>query len=122
MPDGAPGDTAVSHTTIAYEGSELGEVRLYGDVDGDLAPYLRVTIERGSGGGGTWQPEAGPPVFEGTLAELPDDWTSGLTDGRAWEPGERHGYRISVTLLGGPEAQGRTAVATFRWETRPSAA
>jgi hypothetical protein len=122
LPNGAPGDTAVSTTTIGYEGSGAGVVRLTGEVEGDLAPFLAVTIVRGTGGGATWHPEAGPAVFEGTLAELPSDWASGLTAGGTWQPGERHTFRIEVTLLDRPAAQGRTAEATFRWEIRPAGA
>jgi hypothetical protein len=122
LPNGAPGSTSFSHTTIAYDGSAPGVVRLYGEVSGDLGPYLAVTIVRGTGTGAAWRPESGPPLFEGTLAALPTGWTSGLTDGRSWQPGESHTFRIAVTLLDRPAAQGRTAGATFRWETRPAGA
>jgi hypothetical protein len=111
LPNGAPGDTVVSTTTISYDGSAPGAVRLYGEVSGDLAPYLAVTI---SGGGAT--------LFEGTLDELPTTWASGMSGGRTWQPGETHSFRIAVTLLDRPEAQGRTAEATFRWETRAAGA
>jgi len=122
MPNGAPGSTAVSETTIVHEGSARGVVRLYGEVSGDLAPYLAVTIVRGTGTGATWRPDAGAPLFEGTLAELPTAWGSGLTDGRSWQPGEAHTFRIAVTLLDRQAAQGRSAQATFRWEGRPAGA
>jgi hypothetical protein len=122
LPNGAPGSTAVSTTTIAYDGSAPAAVRLSGEVSGDLAPYLAVTIVRGTGTGAAWRPESGPPLFDGTLAALPAGWTSGLTDGRSWQPGETHTFRITVTLLDRPAAQGRTAAATFRWETRPAVA
>jgi hypothetical protein len=122
LPNGAPGETVVSTTTIAYDGSTPGAVRLFAEVSGDLGPFLAVTIVRGTGSGATWRPQAGPALFDGTLAELPTEWTSGVEAGRAWQPGETHSFRIAVTLLDRPAAQGRTAAATFRWETRPAGA
>jgi hypothetical protein len=122
LPNGAPGDTVVSTTTIAYDGSTPGAVHLFAEVSGDLGPYLAVTIVRGTGSGATWQPEAGPALFDGTLAELPTGWASGIAAGRTWQPGETHSFRIAVTLLDSAAAQGRTAGATFRWETRPDGA
>lgn len=107
---------------IAYDGGTPGTVRLYGEVAGDLGPYLAVTIVPGTGTGATWQPDPGPALFQGTLAELPTDWASGVPAGGAWRPGETHAFRISVTLLDRPAAQGRTTGATFRWETRPAGA
>jgi hypothetical protein len=119
IPDGAPGDTAVSYTTIAYDGSGPATVRLFAEVTGTgLAPYLDVRIERGSGEHAAWIPDPGDPIFLGTLAGLPSDWSRGVTDGRVWSAGERHTYRITVTLLDHEAAQGRTAAATFRWEAR----
>ena len=120
LPNGAPGDTVVSTTTIAYDGSTPGAVRLFAEISGDLGPYLAVTIVRGTGSGATWQAESGPALFDGTLAELPNGWESGIAAGRTWQPGETHSFRIAVTLLGRAAAQGRTAGATFRWETRPA--
>jgi hypothetical protein len=119
IPDGAPGDTAVSYTTIAYAGSERATVRLFAEVTGSgLAPHLRVRIERGAGERTSWTPDPDAPIFEGTLAELPRDWTRGIVDADAWSTGDRHTYRITVTLLDHEAAQGRTAEATFRWEAR----
>ena len=117
MPAGAPGDTAVSTTTIVRRGPDPAAVRLSADVTGDLAPFLHVTILRGSGEAAAWVPDAGAPLFVGTLAGLPADWDSGVPDG-TWHAGERHTYRIVVTLMDDPRAQGRVAEATFRWESR----
>jgi hypothetical protein len=119
MPEGAPGDTAVSYTTIAYEGEGPAAVRLFAEVTGTgLAPHLGVLIERGTGERAGWTPDPGGPIFEGTLAGVPTNWGRGIVDGRAWVEGEGHVYRITVTLLDHQAAQGRTAAATFRWEAR----
>lgn len=120
MPSGAPGDTVVSTTTIALLGSDPAAVRLFAEVTGDLAPFLHVEILRGTGEGSAWVADMGSPVFEGTLAALPADWASGVPDG-TWRTGEVHTYRIAVTLLDDPWAQGRVAEATFRWESRSTA-
>lgn len=116
-----PGDTTTSITTIRYRGDDPAEIRVYGEVEGTgLARYLHVTIARGSGEGAAWTPETGEPLFEGTLAELPSAWDGGLTGAGRWTDGDRGSFRISVTLLDDPRAQGRTSDATFRWEARPA--
>jgi hypothetical protein len=120
MPNGAPGDTAVSYTTIRHDEGGPAAVRLYGDVRGDLAPHLAVTIHRGTGEGAAFGAEAGPPLFQGTLASLPRGWADGLDGGGPWSAGERHTFRIAVTLLDHRSAQGTSARATFRWEARPA--
>jgi hypothetical protein len=118
MTGGAPGDAVVSTTTIALRGSEPAGVRLFAEVTGDLSPFLRLTILRGTGEGAGWVADAGAPVFAGTLASFPTDWASGVQDG-TWQAGELHTYRIAVTLTNDARAQGRAAQATFSWESRP---
>lgn len=119
MPDGAPGDTEVSYTTIEYRGGEPGAVRMYGLVTGGLAPHLSVRVTRGHGEGAGWIPDHGAPLYQGTLAGLSSDTASGIADPGAWESGERRTYRIAVTMLDHPAAQGERADATFRWEAEP---
>jgi len=121
IPNGSPGDTAVSYTVIAHRGRSPVTVRMYGDVTGALAPHLWITIVRGTGGTGSWVADPGPPLFGGTLASLPGRWSSGLDGGSTWQAGERHAYRIEVTLMGHRSAQGSAAGATFLWEARPAA-
>jgi hypothetical protein len=119
MPEGAPGDTTSSYTTIEYEGEGPATVRLFAEITGTrLAPHLDVLIERGSGERATWTPDPGGPIFEGPLAGLPTDWGRGIAAGRVWSTGESHTYRITVTLLDHEAAEGHTAEATFRWEAR----
>lgn len=120
MPSGAPGDTVVSTTTIALRGSDPAAVRLFAEVTGDLAPFLHITILRGTGEGPAWVADEGSPVFAGTLAALPADWAAGVPDG-TWRAGEVHAYRIAVTLMNDARAQGRVAEAAFRWESRSTA-
>ncbi|MEO8293482.1 MAG: hypothetical protein ABI635_10130 [Actinomycetota bacterium] len=120
IPVGAPGDTAVSTTTIVLRGSAPASVRLSSEVNGGLAPYLHVTILRGDGEGAAWVADPGAPVFDGTLASLPTGWASAVPDG-TWQTGEHHTYRIQVTLMDDQRAQGQVADATFRWESRSAA-
>lgn len=88
---------------------------------GALAPDLAVTISRGTAEGAAWVADrGGDPIFLGTLATMPTDWTYGIGDGALWQPGERHTVRIEVTLLDHPAVQGASADATFRWDGRPS--
>ena len=120
IPNGAPGDRAASTTTIEVRGGDPAEVRLFGSVTGALAPFLGVTIHRGTGEGDAFRPDPGGTIFDGTLAELPADWSRAIGTG-TWSPGERHTFRIVVTVLDRPAAAGTRSRATFRWEARASA-
>lgn len=127
-----PGATDTSCTQVTYNGTLDAAVRLYGAVSGALAPYLQVTVTRGTDSSpafgdctgfvaeDTDHIGAGAGVlYEGTLAGLPTTWDAGVNDGPdTWTTGSGHSYRVSVTLANDVAARGLTADATFVWEAR----
>ena len=104
-----------------YEGSIVPvDLAMRAEAVGDLAPFLDVSVEAGTGGGfetcDGWQPVM--PLFDGTLADLA---ASGWLDvDRIVNTGTRSSYRIEIALQDELDALGRTASASFVWEVTPS--
>ena len=115
-----PGDTTTGCIKVTYTGSLPADVRMYATPTGALAPYLNVTIKRGTGGsypsctGFT----AETTTFTGTLSTLPASW-SAATSG-SWVQNEAHSYQVAVTLDANTpaSAQGTSAGVSFTWEAR----
>ena len=127
-----PGATDVACIQVTYNGTLDSSVRLYGAVSGALAPYLDVTVTRGTDTAPAFGDCTGfmaedtdhigagaGIIYQGTLAGLPATWADGTTDGPdTWTTGQAHAYRVSVTLQNDVAARGLTADATFIWEAR----
>ena len=131
-----PGDSDTGCILVTYGGSLGANVRLYATVSGALAPYLQVTITRGTDSSpsfdscGSFTPDAtdflglgAGIVYSGTLSALPTAYASGLLDPvtgplETWTSGESHSYRIKVQLADDSAAENKTATATFSWEAR----
>lgn len=135
LADAQPGATDTGCVLVTYEGSLPSTVSLYATVTGGLAPYLTLTVTRGTEsapafdtcGGFTADTTdyigAGPGVvYSGTLDGYPASYASALADpptgAAAWTQGESHSYRLAVTLANDTAAQGQSATATFHWEAR----
>jgi hypothetical protein len=114
-----PGATETACVALAVTGStrSTGEVTLSAEVTEDaLAPYLFLTVERGTlGDPARCASFTGVSAWSGTLAQLPRTAAAGLPTG--WRPGDSASttYRVSVTVLDDPRAQGLRAAATFVW-------
>ena len=114
-----PGQTETACVALAVTGSARAssEVTLSAEVTEDaLAPYLFLTLERGSLADPTRCASfSGVSVWSGTLARLPRTAAAGVPTG--WQPGSSTSttYRVSVTVLDDPRAQGLRAGATFVW-------
>lgn len=128
MPGLSGGDTASKCINVSYSGSLSADVKLYGTVAGSgLAPYLDTTIEIGTGaaGGATGSCTgfaATSTLFDAKTLEQFGTSHSSFLNGlggfsAATNPTTRS-YRISVTVLDDPLAQGKTATATFTWEAQ----
>lgn len=130
-----PGATDTGCLHVTYGGSLPSTVALYAAVTGGLAPYLTLTVTRGTEstpafdtcGGFTADATdyigAGPGVvYSGTLAAYPASYATALADPPGtpvvWTQGESHSYRLAITLVNDTAAQGQVATATFRWEAR----
>lgn len=130
-----PGNSDTSCVKVTYAGSLPATVRLYGSSSGALAPYLTLTVTRGTntapsfdsctgfsadatnyigaGAGVVYSgslsayPTAGSPLIEPT-AGTPETWTTS----------EVHSYRFVISLDNNLSAQGQSASAGFTWEAR----
>ena len=126
----APGVASDRCIEVAYDGDvDPQPVQLYAAAaNGDLAPYLDLTVEIGDAAAGafgncdTFVPAA--PLYRGTLAHFAathDSWSTGLA---TWDPGpesEARTFRFTVSILDDPVAEGRSVVFGFSWETRDDA-
>ena len=131
-----PGDSDTGCMRVTYTGSLDSGVRLYAAVSGSLAPYLNLTVTRGSDpspsfdscasfvADGTDYIGAGAGVvYSGALSGYPATYDAGVVDppsgpAEAWSTSEAHSYRFTVTLGSDPAAIGLTATAAFTWEAR----
>jgi hypothetical protein len=131
-----PGATDMTCILVTYSGSLPSTVKLYGSIAGALAPYLTLTITRGTDADPVFddcvnfQPDgtnyvgAGNGViYQGALSAFPGSYAAGLVDPLAgspetWTTGEARVYRFVVTLADDNGAQGQTATASFSWEAR----
>jgi hypothetical protein len=114
-----PGATQSACVALSVTGSaqSTGEVTLSADVTEDaLAPYLFLTVERGTLADPTRCASfTGVPAWSGTLAQLPRTAAAGIPTG--WRPADSASttYRVSVTVLDDHRAQGLRAAASFVW-------
>jgi hypothetical protein len=114
-----PGASETACVSLAVTGSarSTGEVTLSAEVTEEaLAPYLHLTVERGTlGNPARCASFTGAPAWSGTLAQLPRTAAAGIPTG--WRPGDATTttYRVSVTVLDDPRAQGLRAAARFVW-------
>jgi hypothetical protein len=127
-----PGDSATGCIKVTYGGSLPATVKLYGSASGALAPYLTVTVTRGTQvspsfpsctgfTADTADYGNGPNgiVYQGPLSSYPSSYGSGIADpDSSWTATEARSYRVQVTLGSDPSAQGQTASASLTWEAR----
>ena len=110
---------------VRNAGTLAAQVRLYGQVTGDLAPYLDLVVTRGTAAStssascSSFQPDAGGGVlFDKALSLFPTTADTALVDAAAWAPGEAHAYRLDLVLRSDADGQGRAATVSFTWEGR----
>lgn len=127
-----PGAPVANCLQVTYTGSLTAGVRLYGSFAGALAPYVRVTVTRGTDTAATFGSctgftadvanyrGLGPGVlFSGPLSTYPTSFTAGLVDPvAAWAPNAKVSYRFSAEIIDTNAAQGLSSTATFTWEAR----
>ena len=130
-----PGDPDLVHCVrVTYAGSLTAPVKLYAtSVSGDLAPYLDLTVEEGTGGtfadcsgfatpttifNSTTPPGGGN---DGTLNFFTTSATGYASGVGAWTPtgaGQTRTYRFTIHLHDDDDAQDKSAQLTFTWEAR----
>jgi hypothetical protein len=124
LTDMAPGRPAVRCIDVIYRGSILPvDLGLAADAGGELAPYLHVVIERGSGG--TFEScedfRLSAQVFGGTLDELADATASRpVSVATVLSSNERVSFRFRFELIDDEQVVGKQASSTFVWDAVPS--
>ena len=135
-----PGDTATGCIKVSYTGTLTSNVRLYGTVTGSLAPYLSLTVTRGTGSGtfpgcGAFSADStnyigsgAGVVYSGLLSAYPATWAAGVVDpnncgsppcgAQSWTNPSNHVYKFVITLANDNNAQGLSSSATFTWEAQ----
>jgi predicted ribosomally synthesized peptide with SipW-like signal peptide len=130
-----PADSDTSCIQVTYSGTLDSGVHLYATVSGALAPYLTLTVTRGTDSSpgfdacGSFSPDgtnyigAGPGVvYSGLLSAFPSTYAAGIVDApgspETWTTSEAHSYRFLVSLNNDNAAQGLSAAADFTWEAQ----
>ncbi len=131
-----PGNSSTGCIKVTYTGSLDSTVRLYSTVAGGLAPYLTVTIIRGTDSSPSFPTctnftadptnyiGSGPGViFSDVLSNLPGSYGAGLVDPTAgapatWSTNATHSYKFVISLNNNAAAQGLSATANIVWEAR----
>jgi len=130
-----PGDVSTGCIRATYTGSLDAAVRLYGQVTGTLAPYLTLTVTRGTdptpsypsctsftADATDYTGNGAGVVYSGLLSGYPADYAGGIQDApgaaETWTTNENHSYRFRVTLNNDVAAQSKTATAAFTFEAR----
>jgi hypothetical protein len=127
-----PGDATTGCIQVTYSGSLPSTVRLHGTTGGALAPYLTLTVTRGTQSSATFPSCTGfsadtgdhghganGVVYQGPLSGYPASYAAGIADpDGSWTTSEARAYRFQLTLGSDPAAQGQSGNATFRWEAR----
>ena len=107
---------------LTYDSTGPADLRMYAALSAaDLAPYLHLVVEKGSGGiYGNCSSFAGSVLYDGTLAAFAGahtDFASGLAVPAAPSP-TPISFRFTVQVGNQAAAQGRTAAADFWWEAQ----
>lgn len=114
--------------TVTYSGDVPASVKLYSaDATGDLAQYINLTIDQGTGGSFAdctgFVADAGGPIFTGTLQAFGtahNDFANGVGTFEPTTNPSTKVYRFAYTLDAATPstAQGDNATATFTWESQ----
>lgn len=127
-----PGPPVSNCLQVSYTGTLTAGVRLYGTVTGALAPYVKVTVTRGTATAPSFGSCTGFTadtanhkglgagiLFSGPLSTFPTTFDTGLTDPTAtWTTGAKVSYRFSAEIMDTNAAQGLSSTAGFTWEAR----
>ena len=128
-----PGVTDNRCITVNYTGSvNASVVKLYGTVTGTMAPYLNLTVTRGTDPTPSFSNCSGfvadatnyngigaGVLFSGLLSTYPTTYAGGLTDPLTpWTGTSKAAYRFTVSVVDDNAVQSLTSGATFTWEAR----
>lgn len=125
-----PGVIANSCIKVNYSGSLSATVKMYAAVAGALAPYVNITVTRGTDSSPTFSSCSNftadainygglgnGVLFNGTLSAFPTAYASGISDPAAgWTSATSASYQFSIQIADNNAAQGLAANASFTWE------
>lgn len=140
MTNAKPGDSQTKCVNVSYTGTLGAQVRLQAASLGALAPYLQLTVTRGTfssvpgsglctnftGDSANYAGNGAGVIYNGLLSAFPQTWAAGLVDpstttsptAEVWTTNENHAYQLTVTLNDDNNAQGKSSTPTFTWEAR----
>lgn len=130
-----PGSSDTSCIKVTYTGTLSSTVRLFGTVTGSLAPYLTLTVTRGTSSSGfdscagftadatNYVGAGAGVVYSGLLSAFPSSYAAGIVDPtsgtpESWTTSESHDYKLVISLNNDNAAQGLSSTAAFTWEAR----
>lgn len=130
-----PGDVDTGCIQVSYTGSLGAAVHLYGTTTGALAPYLTLTVTRGTDSSPSYRSctnftadatnytgQGNGVVYSGNLSAFPSSYAAGIVDPavgggtQTWANGDKHSYRFTITAQDNSASQGLNATASFTWE------
>ena len=125
-----PGVIANSCIKVNYSGSLSATVKLYATVSGSLAPYLNVTVTRGTDTSPSfssctnftadalnYNSLGNGVLYSGTLSAFPTSYATAISDPAAgWTSATSASYQFSIQIADINAAQGLAANASFTWE------
>jgi hypothetical protein len=132
MADMQPGTTQSKCLKVTYSGSLDSLVKLYATTTSstpakNLAPYLDVTVTRGSFSGAEpagmacdgFTPAAqGAQIYSGTLASFPSAYATGAADATTFHKDDTAVYQVTVSLQDNDAAQAKDATTNLTFEAR----
>jgi hypothetical protein len=131
-----PGSSDTSCIRVTYTGSLSSTVRLFGTVTGALAPYINLTITRGTDSAPSFDscagftPDAtnylgaGPGViWTGLVSAFPTTYAAGVVDPspgspESWTTSEARSYKFAVSPVDNDAGEGLSATLGVTWEAR----
>jgi predicted ribosomally synthesized peptide with SipW-like signal peptide len=138
MPDADANAVKTGCITVTYTGTLASSVRLYATTTGDIAPYMTMTITRGTIASPTFPSCTGFSadttnylgagngiIYTGTLSSFPTTYSGGLVDPTpgspsTWSTGTARTYKITLTMGSATAGQGRSGTASLTWEAANS--
>jgi hypothetical protein len=133
----SPGDSQTNCIRVRFDGTLTSVVHIYGAVSGALAPYLTLTVTRGTdptpsfGSCSSFAADAtnyigagSGVIYNGALSSFPSTYAGGIVDPQVgggtetWTQNEVHVYRFALSVGSNTAGQGQSATAGFTWEAR----
>jgi 6-phosphogluconolactonase (cycloisomerase 2 family) len=135
LSNSVPGATDTSCITVTYTGTRAANVRLYATSTGTVAPYVNLTVWRGTGStfddctGFTadtadYAGMGGGIMYSGPLSAMPATWAAGIVDSssaidaESWATSEAHSYKFQLVVGNDNNGQSTSGSTSFTWEAR----